>query len=302
MQQLAQSPSQQSPCPIPHGLVSLWDIMHRFPLRTLESISVLQATVQHWLALEASQPPRQAVFTAADLKSPFQPMHAVVPEEPKSISGADAVANMMRDLAKDLGLSASQKNLRNLHPRTDRELAIAYNMIMNELDDFLFLYIRPDRRIYWESREWIPKIVREKHREPTQELVWAGTAHACTLYTASVFHSMRALEKGLRAIAGILGIAITGDEQWKQVIEQIEKAARKLDNTQSYPDKKSDQQFYSELALHLGLCKDAWRNHVAHAKEIYSEAQSLDVLQATCRFYEKASERISDDGAGAPLP
>ena len=49
--------------------------------------------------------------------------------------------------------------------------------------------------------------------------------------------------------------------------------------------------------MELGLMKDAWRIPMAHSKATYRQPQALEILRATCRFYEKVAERFSESGA-----
>ena len=133
---------------------------------------------------------------------------------------------------------------------------------------------------------------KEKFADVYGEIRSAGTCYACGLMSASVFHSMRAVELGLRIIARALGVTVTGDEQLKNVIDQIERAAKKLDDTPSRAGKKSDSQFFSEVAIHAYNVKDAWRNYVAHAKAEYTDDNALNILANVQRFYAKVSERF----------
>lgn len=104
---------------------------------------------------------------------------------------------------------------------------------------------------------------------------------------------MRAAETGLRIVAGALSVTITGDEHLKVVIDGIEAKAKSLDTVPKHPNKISDSQFYCEVAIDAGLMKDAWRNHVAHAKSTYDSEKAKQILDATCRFFEKLSERFT---------
>jgi hypothetical protein len=124
----------------------------------------------------------------------------------------------------------------------------------------------------------------------------AGNAYAFGLYTASVFHSMRACEKGLHALARILQVQMKFPielENWKNIIDHIEKEIGKLDQAMTKGALKDETlQFYSEAAKQFSYFKDAWRNHVSHSRSSYDESQSLKVLGHVKDFFETLSRRL----------
>jgi hypothetical protein len=213
---------------------------------------------------------------------------------------------MFMDRAADqFRLDQSKRTLLGLSdnpPQTDRELALVYNMVMNELDEHLYLFVPSDRRQYWENDTLVSDRVKKKFRRSNvvSELRSAGNAYACALDTACVFHAMRAAETGVRVIATKIGIPdVTNDDEWKSLVERIIKKANALDNVKRHPKKKSDSQFFSEVGTQLWLFKDAWRVPAAHSKETYSQPKALEVLQATCRFFETVAKRFSEVDAAA---
>lgn len=275
------------------GLVSLWDIMKKFDPKTLVRLERLQNLVgqvlQQKVALDSQ--PRNAMLEMAGSHPSDDFLGPLV----------QSVVYELKAVAKDLDLVQSLKNFHGLDvqpPQTQREVVIYYQILMNELEGRLFLFVPAERAEYWDSRSLVSDTVKAQFPESNvvPELRAAGSAHACALYTASVFHSMRAAEKGLLLIAEKLNVPVTGDEMLKNVIDGIESAAKKLDDVKKHPDKKSDSQFFCGVATEGGIMKDAWRNHVAHAKSVYMEGDALEVLKATCRFFEKVAGRFDEHG------
>lgn len=297
MNELAPRPSQQD-WPL-YGLVSLLDIMKRFSLRSIATLAEVQMSTRTILTFESNRPQLgDQVYSSNSLVGHLE--RALMPEAPKPIGKdlARSLAGDFKRLCKLMGLTLSEKNLERFTPETDRELAMMWNMVLNELDSFLYVYISPDKANFWESDDILSQKTKDAFSgSVSTELRLAGTAYACDLGTASVFHSMRAAEVGIRMIATDLGVSLNGDEQLKVAIDGIQAAARKLDEVKRHPNKSSDSQFYSELAIDAGLMKDAWRNHVSHAKASYTGNQAKTILDAACRFFEKLSERFNQNSA-----
>jgi hypothetical protein len=288
VQQLA--PARRSGGLPQHGLVSLWDIMKGYSIRSFITLERFRELVSSGLRLEETRNNafRQGgLLGLAELENEYKMPREFIAE----------FVSQLKLTCKEFGLEHTARNIETLDvspPKTEREVCIYYDMVMNELSDHRFLHMPSDRAKYWESSELLSRRARERFPESAAEIRSAGSAYAASLFTASVFHSMRAAEIGLRRIAVELKVPITGDENWKNVIDQIEAKAKKLDDVPRHPTKASDSQFFCEVAIQAGLFKDAWRNQVAHTKSPpYSEPQALEILTATCRFYEKVAERFA---------
>lgn len=64
-------------------------------------------------------------------------------------------------------------------------------------------------------------------------------------------------------------------ENWKNIIDQIEKEIRKFEPLPKSPQKTADLEFYGRTAAQLRSFKDAWRNHVSHSKGTYDESEAI---------------------------
>lgn len=112
--------------------------------------------------------------------------------------------------------------------------------------------------------------------------------------TASVFHSMRVAEHGLRRIAQKVGVKLTdkGKPQpiefatWDKVITGIRNeitAARLLPQG---PRKNRKLQFYSDAAENCIYMRDIWRNEVSHTRKRYNDEEALGVLNRVRDFMQ----------------
>jgi hypothetical protein len=122
-------------------------------------------------------------------------------------------------------------------------------------------------------------------------------ARFCYLYdacTASVFHSMRAAEKILTVLARSLGEE-AAREQWQTLIERIEAKIKNLDGLPKGAEKERKQASYSEMAMQLRYIKNAWRNHVMHARVDYGEKQAREIWWHIERTLEHASVEFEEE-------
>src|SRR4029077_6176572 len=121
----------------------------------------------------------------------------------------------------------------------------------------LFLTVGLDDRKYFEE----PLLSREAAScfpAADQELQEAGKCFALDRHSATVYHSMRALEVGLLAIARRLGVDL-GNKPWGKLISNIEEKIRGAwaDYRGGYDEEKqSFLELCSEAATHFRFLKD----------------------------------------------
>ena len=96
------------------------------------------------------------------------------------------------------------------------------------------------------------------------------------LYTATVFHMIRVAELGLRQLALKLAITLKNSvelEDWKTVLNAIEKKLEDLHNSPKSAVRQQDLRFYSDAASHLRYIKQ-WRNDISHMRCVYYEPEA----------------------------
>ena len=133
------------------------------------------------------------------------------------------------------------------------------------------------------------------------ELQLARDCFATGNPTACVFHLMRAMEVGLTALATVFGIATT-DTNWATVIDQVESKVRRMHEDPTWGDdkvaRKQRQRYFASAVAHIGIVKDAWRNHVMHGRSLYSELEA-DLLRASVEAsLVRLAEDLTEDVAG----
>lgn len=118
-----------------------------------------------------------------------------------------------------------------------------------------------------------------------------GKCFALGRYTAAVFHAMRVLEPGLTALGREFSVSTTMNT-WKTIIDKLRKAIEAKSIAEGSKWKNRD--FYSEVAAQIWFFKDAWRNHVMHARVTFTEETAAPVIDYTRRFMSRLAEKLSE--------
>jgi hypothetical protein len=128
----------------------------------------------------------------------------------------------------------------------------------------------------------------------------AAFCYALERDTACVFHLMRVVEHGLRALAKKLKVTLTDKGKripieyatWQKVIEAINsniEVAHKLPQS----TKRAEQlEFYSDLADHCSYMKDVWRNNLAHTRKRYIREEALLTIRRVFGFMDLLAKRL----------
>jgi hypothetical protein len=162
------------------------------------------------------------------------------------------------------------------------------NNLMVELSSAWFLMIPSDRRFVYEQP--YPIFGQDTHQafpEAQRDISAAGRCYALDEWTACVVHLMRALEHALRWFAARVGLDpnATKTENWKNIIDQIEKKIKALEDDPKSEIKSAKVQFLSEAATQFRWFKDAWRNNAAHAHVYYDEREGAPIFLHVSDFF-----------------
>lgn len=268
----------------PHGLVSLWDMINCY-------ISPLCALCSQ-LMLE--QIARDDGFARP---GPDEPISDA---EERRISGWLQVATCA---ANDFELNAVHDRIaiirRNLKTAmSQRDLATELRVLRETIDNCLrwqCIYRYPlgksDFLKKWKD-DWGP--VPKSFPSAEGDIVAGVDLWALGHSTASVFHFMRVLEHGLRALANEFGRNFDV-HNWQVIIDQIEAEIRALGKTLPAGIPKSERlQFLSEAAKEFVYFKDGWRNYVSHNRATYDEHQARSVLEHVRSFMTDLTARLSE--------
>lgn len=223
--------------------------------------------------------------------------------------GVDAVQvelRKLRDIARRLKLRISVALLdRHLPesykcPQTTREMDNIVAIFHDEIASRKCLFIPSHLEQYFESEELVSDVVLDAFPNAFEEIRNSGTALSCGMFTASVFHAMRAVEIGLRSMHSAFPLAIKGNKpvelaEWREILDALSGVAFKIENLPNAdPTKEPDQHFVSEACAQFRFFKNGWRVRVAHARATYDEAQAQEALTHVRSFFEVLAKRLKE--------
>lgn len=109
--------------------------------------------------------------------------------------------------------------------------------------------------------------------------------------TACVFHMMRVMEVGLKALAKALGIPYA--PSWESYLRQIDNRISAKHKTKGIKWKR-DEAMFRNLHGDLQAIKIAWRNPTMHIVRSYSPEEAEDVYRAVRTFMKHLSKKFSE--------
>ena len=129
------------------------------------------------------------------------------------------------------------------------------------------------------------------------DAVSAGRCLALGQPTASVFHLMRVMEVGLRALSKSLGIPYA--PSWEAHLRQIK---AKLEVTHAKKPKawKKREVFYKEVMGDLEAIKLAWRNPTMHIVREFDQEQAENIYRSVRALMMKLAEQLKEPKRPVP--
>lgn len=132
----------------------------------------------------------------------------------------------------------------------------------------------------------------------TYEIEEAGKCLALNRYTASVFHCMRAMEKGLDAAFNSLGLIQGKNPNWGSLLKDIKTEIDRRKSANAWKS-SNDEIFFSEVYVSIDAVRNAWRNATMHIQNKYSEEEATNIFNAAKGFMQKLSSRMDEQGLPA---
>jgi hypothetical protein len=174
------------------------------------------------------------------------------------------------------------------------ELIFLKQCVEADLQKCTFTYISADRvKFVKEQKEsWIPiGLIFKDSKTDTDEAIFC---YALERYTATVFHSMRIAEHGLRYLARKVKVRLShkGNFQpieyadWQKVIDGIKIKIAKAVALVPGPKRQAKLEQYSDAADHCLFMKDIWRNTISHARKPYKGPEALAAFQRVRDFMQ----------------
>jgi len=168
--------------------------------------------------------------------------------------------------------------------------------LRDELESVWFMHV-PDSaaKLYNNPRGgWEETIM--KFPSIVLDLEEAKKCSALSRYTASVFHLMRVIETGLRALGKSLNdnsLDPKTNPTWEKILRRCDTELQKPLAHRS-PQWQQNEHFFSEATANIRAVKDAWRNPTLHVEQVYDEERARDVFNAVTAFMRHLATNISE--------
>jgi hypothetical protein len=118
--------------------------------------------------------------------------------------------------------------------------------------------------------------------------------------TAAVFHLMRVIEDGIKAISKCLAISDPikeADRNWGVFLRKISDAIKaRSSGTPTAWRQGEDKQFFENCLASLDAVKNAWRNPTMHVENKYSREEAIHIFGAVKGFMKKLASRMDEQG------
>ncbi|HVT57181.1 MAG TPA: hypothetical protein VHR45_02170 [Thermoanaerobaculia bacterium] len=171
--------------------------------------------------------------------------------------------------------------------------------VIQALSEQQFAFIPAARSACFEQDALFGENVAKAFRSAAADIKGAGNCFASGLYTATVFHLMRAVEIALRVLARDLKIEFHEPlefQEWATLIDKIQAEANEFcdKRIQGRKAKTEARDFYNGAIGEFRAFKDAWRNHVMHTRESYDMDLAQSVMNHVREFMQRLSRRLSE--------
>jgi len=292
MSSAGDQPKPDSPAKLPHGLVSLWDMLN-FHLNELVHVLWL---LENNRILPAGQ---KLSSYSAPLEDQGVISRFEIDGMDQIIAEASKVANALdlRSTKQRLGLLKMKLRFNMTNADCLMEIKVLQESIRSDLVECHF-YHYPRAKLEFLMGfypRWNP--IAEKFPLVKAEALAATDCYALGHDTASIFQTMRVAEHGLRALAKERQVTLPRDKhidwgQWQEIIKELNDEIKVIGQKPAGTPKDNALSFYSGAVADLNAFKDEYRNQVMHVRKAYDQHQALRALGQVHAFMQRISEKI----------
>jgi hypothetical protein len=268
----------------PGRLRRVWNIMWKVDASLFYQISSALARLHAAtkLAAEKMNLNRNGLVSEKTIAEVLPSLQSLADE--LDILGARLTAASVRRFEHELkSKKCTHGNLIELTSDIDRRLRDELQLVnLYALDEDKIKYFAPAQVLYDQD-------VVDKFPLAVTDIEDAGKCLSLLQGTASVFHSMRVMEIGLKSLAKLLDIPYA--PSWESYLRQInDKISEKhKDKTLQW---KADEAFFRDLSGDLQTTKIAWRNPTMHIVRQYTPDEAEEIFRAVRGFMKRLSARL----------
>lgn len=222
------------------------------------------------------------------------------------VNGLDECLNDALEQCRILGLNFSLKLIEDINKKfkedsirpDGRDIDEIINRVKHEMSINLFLSLPSDNQKYYHPQEPFGKDVSSKFSSLIYDIDEAHKCYALERNTASVYHSVRCLEGGIRALYRCMDIpepTCGTQKNWSFILKEIDKSikAKWPSPTEKMLD---DYIVISGFHAALSAMKDPYRNPTMHLDSKYDSEDALYYLQMVNGFMSRIAKRMDEQG------
>jgi len=230
------------------------------------------------------------------------PDKALTPEYRQNVSNM-LERQKLEDTFTTLGFRASPESLSKLvNALTNPQIPVnAIRAFAHELDGritdelhrtTLFgLTVEEDERL--DQRLPFGQQVADAFPSSLADIDEANKCLVFSRYTACVFHLMRVVEIGVKALGARLAIDTTHKPGWETILKKAH-GQMSLPNDKKDPDWIKDEDFLSDAITMLTAVKTAWRNPTMHIEKTYTPEHAERIYDAVKGFMQQLATKLHE--------
>ncbi len=205
--------------------------------------------------------------------------------------------------------------------RVKTELHTLFDHLFPELRERQFAFVDSAKTVYVEELLGKPptdlEIISRNRKPKKASAMWlriwklfpsakydceeAVYCYALDRNTACVFHSMRAVEIGLRGLARRMNVKLPKGKrlewaEWQTVLHEMSRATEVIANTKAGPKRDALLEVYRGALGQFYGFKDEFRNQVMHVRKHYDDKQASRALDRTRDFMYTLSKQTDEKG------
>jgi len=271
----------------PGRIVSLWEMITQIILvqvaHAYEMAGVIERTLEQALDDPSKEDQRaQIPERVVKIRNELGTLSSFAIE-----TALATLSNVSKDSSND-GRRLTLKAAREVHTLVRYKLLESACFVLPDHATMFF-----EERIVHESiRTHLPKCI--------YDLEEAGKCLALARNTASVYHSMCALEPLLNWLAletarlgSVYAPEQTLSKTWGEILSKLEKEVKTLDTAHKDPAKKAELRRLGDLCAHMRSVKTAWRDDTMHAKGQFTDEIASNILIQCRAMIQYVADQIS---------
>jgi hypothetical protein len=202
--------------------------------------------------------------------------------------GTSVIASLDRLLALEAPTGGEVRDLLDqLHGR-----------LVDETKERVFLALSPQETedYRYPAKKW--QAVIRCFPDAEFDIEEAGRCLALGRNTACVFHLMRTVEVGLRALGASLNdpnLDPKSNPSWEAILAKCDQELRKPRKDRSL-EWQADELFFRTATVDLRAVKEAWRNPTMHVERRYYDEEAREVWNAVRAFMRHLATKLSQRG------